>query len=358
MQQIWGSPVEEKRVALLVGPSFFGYNQSMSRALLDNGYETGVIDTPAHNPTGLVNRLRIDVGQALGVQRYKDQWRKTFNADLLKRARATNPDLFMLIRGEWIDPETFSSIPAKTKLLWFQDSAHRCCAHHVELAKRATAVFVFERLDIPYLVEKGVDPEKIRFLPMGYDPATYRDLQSSKEIDVSFVGRMYDERKQIIHRLVAELPDTTFEVWGRYVRYKEPRTWALWMRRQMSKRLRQTYRNKNIPPQVTNEVYNRSKIALNIHHSQSQQGCNPRVFEIMGSGTFQICDRNDHVRENVSRDVVQFEDYDDLKQKIVTFLADDAQREKIERKCRAVVGAHTFKARMQEALSSINCRTP
>lgn len=344
----------EKPVALLVGPKFFGYNQSISNALTDNGYTANVLDTPVHNPRGIVNRLRIDLGQMLGVQRYKEQWRKKFNIDLSEKARVMQPDMFLLIRGEWIEPETFSSIPAKTKVLWFQDSARRSCKHHVELSKRADAVFVFERLDVSYLIEKGVDPAKIKFLPMGYDPKTYRPTQSPKEVDVSFVGRMYEQRKVIIHRLVDELPNVSFEVWGRYVRYKEPRTWVLWLKRQLNSRTRQTYKNRSIPPEVTNAVYNRSKIALNIHHEQSQQGCNPRVFEIMGSGTFQICDSNAYVRENVSRDIMQFHGYDDLKQKIVEVLADDTQRIEIARRCTDVVDAHTFKSRIRDALATLN----
>jgi spore maturation protein CgeB len=37
------------------------------------------------------------------------------------------------------------------------------------------------------------------------------------------------------------------------------------------------------------------RLWLNIHHEQSQNGANPKVFEICGSGSYQICDANPYI---------------------------------------------------------------
>ena len=337
--------------ALVIGPAFFGYNQSIARALVPHGFDVEVIDAPNNSPAGLVNRLRIDLAVALGIQRFKVAWKERFNRHILDTAARVAPDLLLVIRGEWMTPDTFSAIPAGRKIIWFQDTARRSGADHVELARRADAVFVFETSDIDYLAERGVPRDRIAFLPMGHDPVVYSDLELPETVDVCFVGRMYEERKALIHRLVDELPELRFEVWGRYLRYREPRTWMLWLRRQMDRRSRQTYRNRNIAPQDTSRVYNRSRISLNIHHNQSQGGCNPRVFEICSTGAFQLCDRNRYVETEVSPELVQFEGYDDLKAKILAFVADDAARRAIAATCKAAVQRHTFEARMATALS-------
>jgi len=70
-------------------------------------------------------------------------------------------------------------------------------------------------------------------------------------------------------------------------------------------------------------------VVLNIHHEQSQLGCNPRVFEIMGAGAFQICDQNDYVREHVSSNIVMYSDVDNLIDLLDQYLHDDEARERI-----------------------------
>jgi spore maturation protein CgeB len=40
-----------------------------------------------------------------------------------------------------------------------------------------------------------------------------------------------------------------------------------------------------------NDIYNRSKVCLNVHHTQSKKAVNPRTFEILGSGGMLLTDR-------------------------------------------------------------------
>jgi Glycosyl transferases group 1 len=335
---------------MIVGPDFHGYNDAIGRSFEKHDFRVTVVDTPMHNPTGLVNRLRIDLPEKAGLAGYRQRWRQKFNARVLRTSRGCAADMLLVIKGDWIDPQTFLDIPARLKVIWFQDIAMRCGPDHIRLAQLADAVFVFEATDIDYLAASGVERGKISFLPMGFDPQVYFPQDRTKDVDVSFVGKMHSHREEIIARLVRDLPDASFEIWGRYIRYQVPGSWLLWLRRNLDGRLRRTYLNADIPPAVVNTVYNRSRIVLNIHHGQSKLGCNPRVFEIAGSGAFQICDDNSFVRDHVSDRLVQFENYDELLEKIRVYLADDAGREAIAKLTHAASHLHSFDERIKQLL--------
>jgi spore maturation protein CgeB len=338
--------------ALIVGPDFFGYNQSISRALEAQNYTVEMIETPTNTPKGLLNRVRIDLFGLIGVRAYYDDWRKKFNKRLLEISIDIQPDLLLIIKGDWIDPETFLVMPARKKAIWFQDSVRRCGPHHLDHSHIADGVYVFEGTDINYLEQAGV--KNAVFLPMGFDQTLYSKSEFSEQsVDISFVGRMYEERKKIIHRLVEDFPDKSIEIWGRYVRYREPKTWLTWLNRQCNAKLRATFRNRNISPHEVNALYNRSRIVLNIHHKQSSSGCNPRTFEIIGANAFEICDRNEYAEKVFSGNLVQFHDYEDLKNKVSFYLENKTARVESISKCKPILKAHSFDARIQTILATV-----
>ena len=345
------SPNESQRgKALIVGPDFFQYNEAIARAFQHHGFSSEIVESPAHNPKGLLNRIRIDLAGQFGIEKYRSRWQRDFNRRVLEKAMAMDPDFILIIKGDWIDPDYFENIRARRKIIWFQDEARRCGANHLRLAHQADFVFVFENDDRPYLVDKGVLKERIHFLPMGFDSHVYKLENMERPVDVSFVGRMYPHREILIERLISDLPDVKFEVFGRYVRYKEPRTWMKWIRRVSSKRLRRIYRNRDIDPERVNLLYNQSKIVLNIHHGQSRDGCNPRVFEIMGSGAFQICDANPYVERHFPDSIVRFGSAEELVEKIEFFLSSPSERDSISLKALSAGADHSFNSRIEELL--------
>ena len=212
--------------------------------------------------------------------------------------------------------------------------------------------FVFEGDDIDYMAQNGVDASRIHFLPLGYDPHIYRPLQDvERTVDISFVGRLYDSRKEIILTLLDRLPHYKLQVWGRYIRYKEPRTWFEWLGGKLSRHRRHVFMNRDISPEQVNHVYAQSRIVLNLHHEQSRSGCNPRVFEIIGSGAFQICDDNQFVRQHVTDSIVQFGDIEELIARIDYYLRNDEERHAIAAKTSELSERFTFRERTAELIS-------
>ena len=96
---------------------------------------------------------------------------------------------------------------------------------------------------------------------------------------------------------------------------KKPSTWFTYVR-YIFNGYRECCINRSVAPREVNAYYNRSKICLNIHHEQSQEGCNPRFFEIMGTGGFQLVDDNSYVRDKIGSTLIRYSDYEDLKSKI------------------------------------------
>ena len=88
--------------------------------------------------------------------------------------------------------------------------------------------------------------------------------------------------------------------------------------------------NQELSPEEVAQIYRRSKIVLNInndvHHSVS-----PRTFEILATQTFQLMNSGQQSNGTLDfdRDLVQYDDVDDLIRKIDFYLQHDEMRAQI-----------------------------
>ena len=114
--------------------------------------------------------------------------------------------------------------------------------------------------------------------------------------------------------------------------------------------------NYNIPPEEVNTVYNSTKICLNIHHRQSKEGVNPRTFEILGAGAFQLIDYKKELEDmfDIGREIVCYKNEADLLDKIEYYLENEDERNKIARRGHEIVKKkHTYKHRAETILSDV-----
>ena len=113
----------------------------------------------------------------------------------------------------------------------------------------------------------------------------------------------------------------------------------------------------------TGNIFNASKINLNLHSSTERDGVdptgdflNPRTFELAGCGAFQLVDRRALLDEvfTPGEDIVTFEDTEDLKKKIDYYLEHEDERKAIaEKSRRTVLEKHTYQHRLRDMLSVI-----
>lgn len=339
--------------ALIIGPIVadydLGYNGSVARALAGFGFETKLAEFYVTTPPGLANRIRIDGAMLLGQRKYYDQYVADFNRRVLELYRSFRPDLVFVIRGSKLAVSTLEAMSAAMRVIWFHDSAKRS-DNRPEQLKQYDHIYVFEAGDVPWLAQThGL---KASFLPMGFDPEIYRPLPGvEQDIDLFFVGKYYPERRAVLERLARDFPDRKLAFYGRYLRYREPATWMQFLGYGISGQ-GGTFINKSLNPAEINRMYSRARVCLNMHHAQSSHGCNPRVYEIMGAGAFQLVDELPYIRETLGGVLVRYADYEQLRDAVACHLDDDSAR-----LARAATGRetalaqHTFAHRIGQVLA-------
>jgi spore maturation protein CgeB len=332
-----------------ISPDFNpGYHDSIARALTQFGFETQIAKFYFITPPGLVNRVRIDAAMLLGYRKYYDTYVTSFNRQVLERFEATRPELVLVIRGSKVTEATLEAMRSSVRVLWCQDAVRRSDITLGQLSCYDHR-YVFDASDAAWLVEHG--NVAARFLPMAFDPELYHPQpRSVRDIDVFFVGGYYPGRRLILERLARHFPNHSLRFYGRYVRYREPATWARFLY-YIAIGHGRIFVNRSLDPVQVNGMYARSKICINMHHAQSTFGCNPRVFEIMGAEAFQLVDAIPYVRENFSDVVATYEGVDSLVESIAAYLPDDRLRHDMSIRAREIaLGHHTFAHRVSEIL--------
>lgn len=280
-----------KRV-LIIGPKFHYFLESLSRAFAELGWNTNVdsYDNPVH-PYTLCNKVRYKLSaDKLGekkksCERYEGYIRSVY--DLQK------PDLVFIVNGDNLQSSTITFFRQNSKvIIWFFDSIARLAPYCRENAKEADAVYCYEQEDIPLLLAEGVTA---CFLPQGVDKQLYYPIEGvKKKYDIVFAGEIWSSKKrqEYLKALIEHFPDKRIRIVGRY---KIPtKGFFEWLFREH----RDIYTNQNASVEELNRLYNEARVVLNIHHEQQKNGANPKVYEIIASGVWQVCDRNPYIESH------------------------------------------------------------
>jgi len=329
---------------LIIGPRFYGYNQSISRAFTNLGYNTAVLDYLPGETGSFKERVAYHISRNKKV--FFEKQVSKFNQTILSLASNFEPDLVFIIQGNQVHKETLEKLPRVKKILWMMDSIFRAegafrIRHYVD------AIFSFEKTD----VEKLWDAEKIRakFLPLALDETIYFPLVKRKDIDILFVGALYEQRINMLSAIKKQFPNSKIKVYGRYYSPLRKPFYHLF------RNDKDVFLNKNISPEEVNDLYNRSRICLNIHHTQSKYGVNQRFFEITGSKNFQLVDENAFITDYFSQDeIMTFHSLPDLFSKIENLLFGKLETEHIsESGYKKIIEGHTFTHRIKEVVAEL-----
>lgn len=272
---------------LIISSPFFGYQDSVANAFSDLGYQVRIetYDEPIHPFKGLLKwRHKFSNNREALIQKSREKY-ATYIQNVYDQF---NPQIVFSFNGTILLDDTLDYFRKKSKVFfWMYDSVQRkdriVCKNHIN---HADAVFCFEKDDVDYYEKMG---EKAYFLPLACDTHIYYPIENdNKDIDILFVGTIYTSKKRIrlLQLLVKHYPNLKILIYGAYKPYyKNPLKWLF-------REKRHIFKNKNISPFEVNELFSRTKIALNIHHEQTIDGANQRVFESSGAGVYQICDAN------------------------------------------------------------------
>ncbi len=191
------------------------------------------------------------------------------------------------------------------------------------------------------------------YLPMAACPEVHQPLQLSEDekryygSDVSFVGAGYYNRRNFLKGLL----DFDFKIWGN--------DWD--MHSALARRIQRA--GARIDTDEVLKIFNASKININLHSSTYHKDINPfgdfvnpRTFEIIACGGFELVDRRSGLEGLFAADeeIIVFHDLDDLRSKAIYYLNNPEERERIIRKGRErMLKDHTYENRMNEMLGVI-----
>jgi len=351
---------------LITGPNFYNINNMVARAFRDLNHTVSILDWPILSGT-IGHRAWLFVLQKLNVLSTPSELSKVrynllketiveYNKKLLQTVLTKQPDVLLVLKGDIILPRTLKKIRENTMtctVIWCYDSVLRL-NNVLEGGKYYHLFYTFEPTDVQVLDRCGI---RASFLPMAYDPYTYYKLKDRKEVrDIAFIGTLggYPERRKILEALILRYNSLQIDIWGKAWTWYNP--FLLYEYKMRRRALGRHVKNYNIPPTEVNKIYNTSRICLNIHHAQSMHGVNPRTFEILGSGSFQLVDCKRILGElfEIGKEIECFKNEKELFDKVEYYLENDSERRRIsERGYYNAKRKHTYKSRAKVIMEDL-----
>lgn len=277
------------------------------------------------------------------------------NALVLEKAvQKADPDYVLVMKAVEPTDKTleFCKRADKKMVLWAYDSATEFpiiakAAPHYDL------VYTYEPGDLDIL-SKNCAPQ---FLPMAFDPKYYHrpDTSNKKDIDICFVGaiNLYPKRRKLLAHVAGKFKDKSIAIWADSIHWYSHRHVGDFL-------LSGTRRNmqlnrKTLEHGEINDIYNRSKVCLNIHHMQSKKAVNPRTFEILGSGGLLLTDRRLDEIEGFEdgEGYIHYSNETELVDALRDALENDEKSNYIADIGHSEVLAHTFERRARKILSDL-----
>lgn len=338
-----------KKKVLVIGPNFYNFSKAVKHAFEQCGYDVRLemYDTPIHPyTTSMKWKYKLSSNKEL----LKQKSRKKYQTYIEHFFDNYKPEIVFILNGDILSHETLDYFRKTSKVvIWFFDSITRypSLINHID---HADYTFCYEKTDVDYYSNQN---KKAYFLPQACDTTIYKILKNrdiNKDIDILFVGDLYNSKKrqQYINTVVKEFSNKKIKIFGVY------KPWYKNFWKWLFREKRTIYANHSIPTHQVNDYYNRSKVVLNIHHEQQVYGANPKVYEISGSGAYQICDTNPYLEKIYPNNEISF--YKDEKELIDTIhnvLKNDTWKYS-EAAYEIVHSNHTYENRIKYVLEIIN----
>jgi len=161
-------------------------------------------------------------------------------------------------------------------------------------------------------------PNQVQYFPFGVSSRFHTVSETSKHeqerftAEVSFVGTYYPERCELIRYLNSQL-DTPVKIWGRGWRHCKG------IRSHGALSLADSLK-----------VHTCSKMSLNLHHANTNNGFNMKFYEIPAAGGLQICDWQPLMDETaLGQQTIACRSLEEFAKKIKYYLAHEQERQQI-----------------------------
>lgn len=329
---------------LIIGPNFFDYTYKIASVFSNKGYNTFVenFDDPVHPFKGIT---KLKYKFFFNKENQKKISRKKYKYYIEDKFIKISPDLVFILNGNILEIDTLDFFRESSKVvLWMFDNLNRF-SYSVSLVNHVDLFLCFDKSDVDLLRGKGIDAF---FLPQAYDVSTYYPFfYKDKDIDILFVGNMYgyEKRKILLNKVIDKFSDhCTIRFYGIYQYFsKNPLKWLFRPHKNI-------FFNNIVSPNYVNDLYNRSKIVLNIHHQEQKYGANPKVYEICGAGAYQICDKNPFITSLFQNGEVGLYDNEEELFELIDYALTHDMSQNAKAGYEIVLNNHTFDKRIEQML--------
>ena len=258
----------------------------------------------------------------LGYETYCIDYRKDRRRLYRRFVNAPECDAFLLQRGDYFPIPLIKSIRVP-RFFWATELVSRNRDQDRILKSGIfNHIFLHSRDCVNTVTSRNwVKPDKCSVLLNAFDDNLHRKIPGvTKNIDLLFVGWLSKRRKTILKKISSRFNCLATAAYG----------------------------------EDLVRLTNRARIVLNIH-AEDFLDTETRVFETLGSGSFLLSERLSSENPFSERELVQFENTEDLIKKIRYFLEHDEEREAIaERGHAAALANHTYTHRAQQIIETVS----
>ena len=302
------------------------------------------------DPQGVLDRVARGgrLGRLFSLFVQVEAWQRKANLDLLRLARAVQPDLILVIATKGVRAGTLAQLrvhlPGVQVYCVFPDSPHSLDG------ERIACLPVFDRVTTssPAWLEAfaGLGARQVDYLPFAADTELYQPPQTvvpNRDFahDVAFIGTWRLEREQLLEQLA----DLDLRIWGS--RYWRSRT-------RRGSPLKRLWGGGQVVGVEFAQVCAQSKVLLNILDLMSWPGPNMRTFELPACRAFPLAERSPEVLElfREGETIECFGTAEEALEKIRYYCSHETDRQHIAASAYEFVinGGHTYRDRAEQLL--------
>ncbi len=265
---------------------------------------------------------------------------------LIETVKKEKPELLFICKGELIKHQTIRAIKENHTIKivnWFPDPRLFAYENIFKSLPFLDGIFTKNLDDVErakllnlhnvYLLNHCADIE------LHKSPVTIHD--GSFDNSIAFVGSYYPYRDCVFKELI----EYNLKVWGRG-----------WEKSLLYKKKPLVITGKEARDLEQGKIFLNSTINLNIHHYDDCRAVNQRVFDICGSGGFQLTDFKSEISLSyeIGKELETYTTFDELKEKIEYFLAHPGEAREIGKRAgEKTMKMYTYDHRVKEILSQI-----
>lgn len=339
---------------VIIGPEKYHYTKDTADAMKKLGHNVSVIYYKDFYESSTYFQRKM---YKLGFSHLKEQWddnqERLLIATCRKVSESANELYVLVVSNLELSDKALMCLKEYKKIIYLWDSVKISSNNFITKLKKFDKIYVFEKKDINFLKEKGIETA---YLPLGYNEEVFFHKTINKDIDISFIGMPDDERLHTVECLAEYVTknELTLRIYGEW--YDKRHFWRKYKYSRRHPYLYKFIENRMVSAEESAEIYNRSKICMNINR-KIHKSINPRTFEIMAARTCMFMNAGVDVEGILvpGTDYVEYENDDDLLDKIDYMLKNEEEREGIAWSgCSKILGKYSMQHLCKRVLNDMN----